>query len=357
MGAPNDLEDTSVGQIGSFTHPEGLPGDNRATAVASLPDGSYLVAGSTSAFGSSDFMVNRVGGSGTFGQNQMATVDLGGSDSASAMAVQPDGKIVLAGNTTTSGGTQIAVVRLQPNGQLDPTFGKNGIAIPNLSALGKPTAAAVSLEPNGDIVVGGFVRPAGTGTHNEFLVVRLHGDAVTGGGGGTGGGGSGGGGGGTGGTGGSGSGGTAVPHCHGLKATIVGTNANDKLTGTPKRDVIVGLGGNDRISGAGGNDVICGGAGNDRVFGGPGSDVLDGGNGNDNLQGQAGNDNLRGGNGKDVVAGGGGNDTLAGNGGQDNLQGGPGKDALNGGAGNDTLAGGPGKDSLSGGGGRNHDQQ
>jgi uncharacterized delta-60 repeat protein len=355
VGAPNDLEDTSVGPIGSFTHPEGLPGDNRAAAVASLPDGSYLVAGSTNALGSSDMLVNLVGGTGAFGQNDMVTVDLGGSDSASAMAVQPDGKIVLAGNTSTAGSNnQIAVVRLLPNGQLDTSFGKNGIAIPNLSALGKPTADAVSLEPNGDIVVGGFVRPAGTGTHNEFLFVRLHGDAVTGGTGGTGGGSGGGGGGGTGGP---GSGGTAVPHCHGLKATIVGTSANDKLTGTPKRDVIVGLAGNDRISGAGGNDVICAGAGNDRVFGGPGSDVLDGGGGNDNLQGQAGNDNLQGGNGKDAVAGGGGNDTLAGNGGKDNLQGGPGKDALNGGGGNDTLAGGPGKDSLSGGAGRNHDQQ
>jgi uncharacterized delta-60 repeat protein len=362
VGAPNDLEDTSVGQTGSFTHPEGLSGDNRAAAVASLPDGSYLVAGSTNASGSSDMMVNHVDGTGTFGQNQMVTVDLGGGDGASAMAVQPDGKIVLAGNTTSGSNTQIAVVRLLPNGQLDTSFGQNGIAIPNLSALGKPTAVAVSLEPNGDIVVGGFVRPAGTGTHNEFLVARLHGDAVTGsGGGGTGGtgGGSGGptGGSGSGGTGGSGSGGTTVPRCHGLKATIVGTNANDKITGTRKRDVIVGLGGNDRISGAGGNDVICAGAGNDRVFGGPGSDVLDGGNGNDNLQGQAGNDNLQGGNGKDVVAGDGGNDTLAGNGGKDNLQGGPGKDALNGGGGNDTLAGGPGKDSLSGGAGSNHDQQ
>jgi uncharacterized delta-60 repeat protein len=347
VGAPDDIEDTGVEQLNSFTHPEGRPGDNRTTAVASLPDGSYLVAGSTNAFGSNDFMVTRVGGTGTFGSNQMVTVDLGGTDGVSGMAVQPDGKIVLAGNTTSGANTQIGVVRLQPNGQLDTTFGHNGIAIVNLSALGKPTAEAVSLQPNGDIVVGGFIKPAGTGTHNEFLVVRLHGDAggaTTGtGGGGTGGGTGGAGSGGTGGTGGS-----AVPRCHGLTATIVGTNANDRLKGTPKRDVIVGLGGNDRISGAGGNDVICAGPGNDRVFGGAGNDVLDGGNGNDTLQGQAGNDTLYGGNG---------NDTLAGNGGKDNLQGGPGKDALSGGAGNDTLAGGPGKDSLTGGPGLNHDQQ
>ena len=361
MGAPNDLEETSVGQTSASTHPAGLPGDNHAAAVASLPDGSYLVAGYTNAFTNGDFMVTRVGGTGTFGQNEMATVDLGGTDSASAMAIQPDGKIVLAGNTSSGATNQIGVVRLLPSGQLDPSFGKNGIAIPNLSAFGRPTATAVSLEPNGDIVVGGFVRPAGTGTHNEFLAVRLHGDAVaSGGGGGTGGGsGTGGtGGGGTGGTGGGGSGGSGgTAMCHGLKATIVGTNANDKITGTRKRDVIVGLGGDDRISGAGGNDVICGGAGNDRVLGGPGSDVLDGGGGNDNLQGQAGNDSLQGGNGKDALAGGGGNDTLAGNGGKDNLQGGPGKDALSGGGGNDTLAGGPGKDSLSGGAGHNQDHQ
>ena len=47
--------------------------------------------------------------------------------------------------------------------------------------------------------------------------------------------------------------------CLGAKATIVGTEGDDHLTGTPHADVIVGLGGEDDISGQEGDDKICGG--------------------------------------------------------------------------------------------------
>lgn len=66
----------------------------------------------------------------------------------------------------------------------------------------------------------------------------------------------------------------AAPTCGGLKATIVGNNKANAITGTPKRDVIVARGGNDRIRGVAGNDVICGGEGADTILGGEGDDRI-----------------------------------------------------------------------------------
>ncbi len=66
----------------------------------------------------------------------------------------------------------------------------------------------------------------------------------------------------------------AAVTCGGLKATIVGNNKANVLTGTARRDVVVARGGNDTIRGLGGNDVICAGDGADSVAGGDGDDRI-----------------------------------------------------------------------------------
>ncbi|MGI8523449.1 MAG: calcium-binding protein [Nocardioides sp.] len=63
-------------------------------------------------------------------------------------------------------------------------------------------------------------------------------------------------------------------HCHGQRATIVGTSRADTLTGTRHRDVIVGRGGDDVIKGLKGDDIICGGYGADTLLGNAGDDRL-----------------------------------------------------------------------------------
>jgi hemolysin type calcium-binding protein len=73
-------------------------------------------------------------------------------------------------------------------------------------------------------------------------------------------------------------------------ATIVGSNAKDRLKGTRKRDVIAALAGNDTVRGLRGNDIICGGKGRDKLLGGPGRDKLLGGPGRDKLLGGPGRD-------------------------------------------------------------------
>lgn len=77
----------------------------------------------------------------------------------------------------------------------------------------------------------------------------------------------------------------ATPTCGGMSATIVGTEGNDRLSGTSSSDVIVGLAGNDTILGSDGDDVMCGGSGKDQLFGALGRDLLRGQAGADSLFG------------------------------------------------------------------------
>jgi Ca2+-binding RTX toxin-like protein len=124
--------------------------------------------------------------------------------------------------------------------------------------------------------------------------------------------------------------------CHGRRAAIVGSEADDVLRGTPGRDVIWGGGGGDTILGSLGNDLLCGGPGTDLIHGGRGNDTADGGAGdNDRVIGDLGDDKLLGGNGS--------GDEVAGSLGIDTLSGGPGDfDFVHGDYGYDRMDGGPG---------------
>jgi uncharacterized delta-60 repeat protein len=280
-----------------------------ATDVAIQQDGKILLATS----GGSGTTVARLGADGkpdtSFDDDGVAAVNFSATATADALALQADGKIVIAANALDSG----FVARLQPSGLPDATFhGSGKVEIPEMAGLG-----GVAIQPDGGIVVTG-----GDSRYSELATVaRLEGDSP-----------------GVGGSpGGPNGGGKAakVPRCAGRKATIVGTKRSNRLKGTRRADVIVALGGNDRVDGGRGNDLICAGDGNDNVKGGPGNDRLYGQNGKDSEAGGDGNDRLDGGTGNDRLNGDSGKDTLAGGSGKDRLGGGGGSDKCNGGAGKD----------------------
>lgn len=84
--------------------------------------------------------------------------------------------------------------------------------------------------------------------------------------------------------------------------TIAGSNGNNKLVGTRRRDVICGLGGNDTIKGLGGNDKLLGGGGNDTLTGSAGKDAHLGQGGDDLLLAKDGaRDTVNGGPGRDAA--------------------------------------------------------
>lgn len=93
--------------------------------------------------------------------------------------------------------------------------------------------------------------------------------------------------------------------------SIVGTNGDDVITGTPDRDVIFAGDGSDTIDGVDGADIILGGYGDDTIYGGAGADVLVAGSGNDTVYGGPGADTVTGDEGADTLRGEGGNDRIS----------------------------------------------
>ncbi len=295
-----------------------LGGSDFAQSVAIQPDGRIVVAGGG---GNNDVAVARLLPNGlpdpAFAGDGSTTVDFGSEEFASGLVVQPDGKVLVVGITEPgpTGRSDMAVARLLTNGTPDPGFGNGGRARVDLGAFEE--GLAIALRPDGRVVVAGTTRPTDGGSR-DIAVVRLQGgDPPPG----------------PGGPGGPGGAAGLTAVCAGRQATIVGTSGRDRLRGTAKADVIAALGGNDVISGLGGNDVVCGGAGNDQVDGGAGADRLIGGAGADRLAGGAGADRVEGGAGADRLLGGAGRDRLLGGAGADRLVGGGGVDALLGGAG------------------------
>ncbi|MDZ8106347.1 MAG: calcium-binding protein [Nostoc sp. DedQUE12a] len=71
---------------------------------------------------------------------------------------------------------------------------------------------------------------------------------------------------------------------------VIGTNANDSITGDTQSNQLSGGNGNDNINGGAGNDTLRGDSGNDNINGGAGNDRITGGNGTDVLTGGTGND-------------------------------------------------------------------
>ena len=145
-----------------------LPGGGGANAVLVQPaDGKILVAGN--AQGSQLMTVTRLRPNGspdtTFSGDGTATIDFGSlADLAHDAVLQPDGKIVVAGYTQAD--EDVAVARINPNGGPDTTFGAAGKARVDfgLATFGN----AVALQPNGRIVVAGQ-RTGG----DDFAVARL----------------------------------------------------------------------------------------------------------------------------------------------------------------------------------------
>ncbi|HEX6810870.1 MAG TPA: delta-60 repeat domain-containing protein [Planctomycetota bacterium] len=109
---------------------------------------------------------------GTFGTGGLVRFALAqnATDYANAVAVQPDGKVVVACYVSRPSGQNIAVARLSANGSLDKTFGTKGIAIlGSLGDGGYVALRAIALQPDGRILVGG-----GSSTASRWSVIRLN---------------------------------------------------------------------------------------------------------------------------------------------------------------------------------------
>jgi len=107
----------------------------------------------------------------TFGVagNGTVTVSFGGTEEeARAIALQPDGKAVVGGFTDLSGIRRFALLRLDPNGSLDPSFGSNGIVTTAFASSSWDIINALAIQVDGKIVA--------AGGYNSFALARYHAD-------------------------------------------------------------------------------------------------------------------------------------------------------------------------------------
>jgi uncharacterized delta-60 repeat protein len=142
-----------------------------ANAVAIQSDGKIVVAGVP--------LLTRYNSNGSldtsFGTNGI--VNVSGIDSGADVAIQPDGKILVAGNPkSVVGKTNFEVARLNSNGSLDTTFGTNGIASqPPSDVFAEPFVHSIALQSDGKILVAGEVFPS-QGNFSMFQLVRYNSD-------------------------------------------------------------------------------------------------------------------------------------------------------------------------------------
>jgi uncharacterized delta-60 repeat protein len=149
-----------------------------ANGVAVQRDGRIVLVGFSTQPGGQDFAVARLDADGRldtgFSSDGRRTATFGsGLDQGRAVAIQRNGKIVVAGvSDQGSKGDDFAVARFNPTGSLDTSFagdGKRTFGFVNGSA--NDTGRAVAIQSDGKIVVGGQSAQGATGT--DFAVARL----------------------------------------------------------------------------------------------------------------------------------------------------------------------------------------
>ncbi|HEY0466900.1 MAG TPA: hypothetical protein VGC79_22000, partial [Polyangiaceae bacterium] len=172
-GPPGSV-DTSF-QGGKVLIPVG-GSDAYAYAMTAQPDGKLLLAGTSHSHGG-DFTVLRLTRDGeldaSFGSAGLVTTEVGpGADVARAIAVDDAGRIVVAGTASGAAGLDFAVVRYQPDGKLDQSFGSLGKTIVSFGD-DADTAYSLLLQSDGKIVIGGDSNRASEQSGLDFALLRL----------------------------------------------------------------------------------------------------------------------------------------------------------------------------------------
>ncbi|HEY2726039.1 MAG TPA: T9SS type A sorting domain-containing protein, partial [Parafilimonas sp.] len=144
----NGTIDSGFGRNGKILSTAGM----QARAIALQPDGKILIEGDGNKYNALTLRYLSDGTPDvTFGQNGAVSTDFGGSNSGgNTIAVQPDGKIVTAGQALHA----LFFGRYNTNGSLDQSFGTNGKALYSFST-GVNIVQHLVLQPDGKIVAVG----------------------------------------------------------------------------------------------------------------------------------------------------------------------------------------------------------
>ena len=147
-----------------------------ANGVAVQHDGKVVVAGYAAGAPAGEFALVRYNVDGsldpTFGVDGRVTTDFGtGTELATDVVVQTDGKVVAVGLSQASGTDDFAVARYNADGMLDTAFDGDGRVTTDLA--GYESAYAVALQANGRIIaVGPTSGFTGTGIDFAWSATR-----------------------------------------------------------------------------------------------------------------------------------------------------------------------------------------
>jgi uncharacterized delta-60 repeat protein len=177
--------DSSFGNGGSVLTSIG-PYYQEATSVAIQSDGKIVVAGWIYDNSNDvDFAVVRYNPDGSLdnsfdGDGKVITFFSNGGGRAQSVAVQSNGKIVVAGYASIgASGNLFAVVRYDANGSLDPTFDGDGIATTDVLPGSYDEGYSVTIQADGKLDVAGRARTTDDSTGNfDFAVVRYNADGT-----------------------------------------------------------------------------------------------------------------------------------------------------------------------------------
>ena len=156
--------------------------------LAVQSDGKIVAVGQRNG----DFAVARLNANGTLdasfgGGDGVLTTDFGGNeaDFATTVALQADGKILVAGTRGNQGtlglsdNGNFAIARYNADGTLDTSFDHDGKVSFGFHGIGGAVANALAIMPDGRILVAGTANTAGftdVATNNDFAVARLFSD-------------------------------------------------------------------------------------------------------------------------------------------------------------------------------------
>ncbi|MGF1986717.1 MAG: DUF4347 domain-containing protein [Nostoc sp. ZfuVER08] len=153
--------------------------DEASYSIAVQDDGKILVAGYSNNGTDNDFAIVRYNSNGTldttFNTTGKVITDLNGNDDGSySIAVQDNGKILVAGYSNNGTDDDFAIVRYNSDGTLDTTFNTTGIVTTDFNGSNE-AGNSVAIQSDGKILVAGY---SNNGTNNDFAIVRYNSDGT-----------------------------------------------------------------------------------------------------------------------------------------------------------------------------------
>ncbi|MBZ0207449.1 MAG: T9SS type A sorting domain-containing protein [Flavobacteriales bacterium] len=175
---PDGTLDSSFGGDGKVTTDFGT-GDDIGNSVTIQADGKIVAAGYTSNFGDCDLALARYNTDGSldnsFGAGGLVTTDFANvCEQGNSIAIQADGKILLAGDTYNGMDSDFALARYNTDGTLDNNFGAEGKVTTDFGA-DYDNGYSVAMQPDGRIIVAGTTY---IGEDSHFALVRYNADGT-----------------------------------------------------------------------------------------------------------------------------------------------------------------------------------